>query len=61
MHWDNSATSSAYNLYSLAYQGKKGDLMAMFHELHSGDLPIFSLNFGVISLIPKAQEVNRIQ
>jgi hypothetical protein len=39
----------------------KGDLMVMFHELHSGDLPLFSLNFGVISLIPKAQEVNRIQ
>jgi hypothetical protein len=35
--------------------------MAMFQEFHSGDLPLFSLNFGVISLIPKAQEVNRIQ
>jgi hypothetical protein len=39
----------------------KGNLMTMFHELHSGDLPLFSLNFGVISLIPKAQEVNQIQ
>jgi hypothetical protein len=35
--------------------------MAMFQEFYSGDLPLFSLNFGVISLIPKAQEVNRIQ
>jgi hypothetical protein len=33
----------------------------MFQELHSAELPIFSLNFGVISLISKAQEVNRIQ
>src|SRR6266498_2851900 len=33
----------------------------MFHELHSGDLPIFSLNFGVITLIPKVQEANLIQ
>src|SRR6266508_2480314 len=33
----------------------------MFQELHSGDLAIFSLNFGVISLIPKVQEANFIQ
>src|SRR6266508_2553379 len=33
----------------------------MFHELHSGDLPLFSLNFGVITLIPKVQEANIIQ
>jgi hypothetical protein len=39
----------------------KGELMIMFKELHSGDLPLFSLNFGIISLILKAQEVNRIQ
>jgi hypothetical protein len=39
----------------------KGDLMTMFQELHSGDLPLFSLNFGVILLILKAQEVNPIQ
>jgi hypothetical protein len=39
----------------------KGDLMIMFQELHSGVLPLFSLNFGVISLILKAQEVNCIQ
>jgi hypothetical protein len=32
----------------------KGDMMIMFQELHSGDLPLFSLKFGVISLIPKA-------
>ncbi len=33
----------------------------MFHDLHYGDLPLFSLNFGVISLIPKVQEANIIQ
>jgi hypothetical protein len=32
----------------------KSDLMSLFQELHSGELPVFSLNFGVISLIPKA-------
>jgi hypothetical protein len=33
----------------------------MFQELHYGDLPLFSLNFGVITLIPKVQEANVIQ
>src|SRR6266540_3450334 len=33
----------------------------MFHDLHSGDLQLFSLNFGVITLIPKVQEANIIQ
>jgi hypothetical protein len=39
----------------------KEDLISMFHKLHSGDLPLFSLNFGVITLIPKAQDTMRIQ
>jgi hypothetical protein len=33
----------------------------MFHDLHSGTLLLLSLNFGVISLIPKLQEANKIQ
>ncbi|KAG2576580.1 hypothetical protein PVAP13_6NG031666 [Panicum virgatum] len=28
----------------------KGDLMQVFHELHTGDLPVFSLNFGVATI-----------
>jgi hypothetical protein len=32
----------------------------MFHKLYVGNLPIFSLNFGVITLLPKAQDVTRI-
>ena len=39
----------------------KGDLMQMFHDLYAGDLLLFSLNFGVITLIPKVQEANVIQ
>jgi hypothetical protein len=39
----------------------KVDLMQMFHDLHLGTLLLFSLNFGVITLIPKVQEANRIQ
>jgi hypothetical protein len=33
----------------------------MFCDLYAGDLPIFSFNFGVITLVLKAQEVNQIQ
>jgi hypothetical protein len=36
----------------------KVDLMQMFHDLHLGTLLLFSLNFGVITLIPKVQEAN---
>jgi hypothetical protein len=32
------------------------DLIPMFHNLHVRDLPLFSLNFRVIMLIPKAQD-----
>ena len=34
----------------------KHDLMAMFKDFHKGNLPIFSLNFGIISLIPKMKQ-----
>ncbi|WVZ91838.1 hypothetical protein U9M48_037961 [Paspalum notatum var. saurae] len=39
----------------------KEDLMYMFEDLSKGELPLFSLNFGVITLIPKVQEANLIQ
>ena len=35
--------------------------MQMFHDLHNGDIPLFSPNFGVITLLPKTQEANKIQ
>jgi hypothetical protein len=39
----------------------KEDLMAIFHDLFIGDLPLFSLNFGVIMLITKVQDITQIQ
>jgi hypothetical protein len=33
----------------------------MFEDFHKGDLPILSLNFGVITLLPKLQEAIQIQ
>jgi len=39
----------------------KNDLMAMFREFHEGNLLLFNLNFGTISLILKQKEVKQIQ
>jgi hypothetical protein len=39
----------------------KYDMLQMFEDLHRCDLPLFSLNFGVITLIPKVQDANLIQ
>jgi hypothetical protein len=34
----------------------KIDLMTLFHKFHKGELPLFSLNFGIITLLPKEKE-----
>jgi hypothetical protein len=39
----------------------KDDLMTVFRDFHSGQLPIFSLNFAIITLIPKLKEVKMVQ
>jgi hypothetical protein len=31
----------------------KDDLLMMFKKIHSGDLPLYHLNFGTIVLLPK--------
>lgn len=35
--------------------------MNLFKELHAGNLPLFGLNFGIITLLPKVQEANKMQ
>jgi hypothetical protein len=35
--------------------------MALFREFHQGDLPLYSLNFGTIILLPKCREAAKIQ
>jgi hypothetical protein len=47
--------------YQVFWSLIKDDLLAMFHGFHNGNLPLFSLNFGIIILLPKEQEVKRIQ
>jgi hypothetical protein len=39
----------------------KGDLMALFKEFHLGSLPLYSLNFGTIILLPKCAEAVTVQ
>ena len=39
----------------------KNDLMAMFAQLRSGDLPLYKLNFGTIILLPKKEDASRIE
>lgn len=39
----------------------KKDLMAMFHDLFSGHLQLFHLNFGTITLLPKKEGASRIE
>jgi len=38
----------------------KDDLMALFEDFHNGTLPLYSLNFGTIILLPKCKEAIRI-
>ncbi|WVZ88936.1 LOW QUALITY PROTEIN: hypothetical protein U9M48_035403, partial [Paspalum notatum var. saurae] len=47
--------------YQQFYETIKGDLLQMFWDLSKGDLPLFSLNFRVITLIPNVQEAKVIQ
>jgi hypothetical protein len=39
----------------------KPDLMSLFHEFHDRRLPIHSLNFGILTLLPKVTDAVRIQ
>lgn len=47
--------------YQVLWSLIKNDVMAEFEDFHRGDLPQFSLNFGVITLLPKLEEVKMIQ
>jgi hypothetical protein len=46
--------------YQVFWSLIKDDLMAMFRDFHTGNLPLFRLNFGIITLLPK-EEVKKIQ
>jgi hypothetical protein len=47
--------------YQVFWEVIKGDLMDMFVQLQTCELPLFSLNFGVITLLPKKEDASRIE
>ena len=47
--------------YQVFWSLIKEDLMAMFKDFHDNKLPLFNLNFGILTLIPKLKEVKMIQ
>lgn len=47
--------------YQVFWEIIKDDLMALFHDFHEERLPLFSLNFGVVTLLPKIDDARQIQ
>ena len=47
--------------YQVFWEVIKEDLMAIFTEFHEGKLLLHSLNFGIITLLPKQKEARQIQ
>lgn len=47
--------------YQVFWEIIKYDLMMLFEEFHEEHLPLHSLNFGVITLLPKIKEAKQIQ
>jgi mannosylglycoprotein endo-beta-mannosidase len=47
--------------YQYFWDVLKDDLMAMFTHFQNGDFPLYKLNFGVITLLPKKDNAVQIQ
>jgi hypothetical protein len=47
--------------YQVFWELIKDGLMALFHDFYKGGLPLYSLNFGTIILLPKCKEASIIQ
>ena len=47
--------------YQFFWEVVKPDFMSLFFEFHSGRLPIHSLNFGILTLLPKVTDAVQIQ
>jgi hypothetical protein len=47
--------------YQLFWNVMKDDLLSLFDAFNKGELPLFSLNFGTIILLPKCKDVMSIQ
>jgi hypothetical protein len=47
--------------YQAFWEVLKGDLMDLFKHFHEGKLPLYNLNFGIITLLPKQKEAAQIR
>jgi hypothetical protein len=47
--------------YQVFWSLIKDDLITMFQDFHAWNLPLFCLNFEIITLLPKEKEVKKIQ
>jgi hypothetical protein len=47
--------------YQVFWDTIKDDMMAMFYQLQARDLPLFRLNFGIITLLPKKEDASHIK
>jgi hypothetical protein len=47
--------------YQAFWEVIKEDLMALFKEFHEGNLPLFILNIGIITLLQKPKEATQIR
>jgi hypothetical protein len=47
-------------LYQKFWQVIKFDMMAMFAQLQDGDIPLYKLNFSLLTLLPKKEDVSKI-
>jgi hypothetical protein len=60
----NKATGSdgfPVEFYQVLWEIIKEDMLALFSDFYEERLPLFSLNFEVITLLPKIQEAKQIQ
>ena len=57
----NKAPGFPAEFYQTFWEVIKSDLMALFNQLYSGELSLFKLNFGVITLLPKKENAVQIQ
>jgi hypothetical protein len=47
--------------YQACWDIIKDDIMAAFHDLYEHKIDLASINYGIITLIPKGEEADRIQ
>jgi hypothetical protein len=47
--------------YQVCWEIIKDDLMAVFHDFHQHKITLSSINYGVITLVPKGEDATVIQ